>query len=313
MINRYLTQGQSGSPGARLGALAMTWGALLFLGGLPLIGLVAYVALSDPAKAEAYMGDATNFALLGMPRLVIFVTMMLQFVLGLGGLAFGAAYMQRMPVKEVLTASAKVRWVRLLGALFLWMLLLSLYSAVQELIAPGSIVLADDRWEIPLWVLPALVLVSLQCAFEEMAVRGQLMQWVAGGNQRAPWRPWLVTSVIFAVLHGFNAEVGHYGFLSMMAQYFLFGLFLGAFAIMDEGLEIPIGLHIGNNFFSLFGVGYTGASIDSPSLFVQPFTSTTNDLLGSLLLFVLVFIVYFGKRPEKLRMLVQADAPSTQA
>ena len=313
MINRFLSQGQAGTRGAHLGALAMTWGAMMFLGGLPLIGLVASVALSDPAKAEAYMNDPTNFAILGMPRMVIFVAMMAQFVIGLGGLAFGVVYMQRMRIKQILTASAQVRWKRLLGALLLWMLLLGLYSAVQDLIAPGTIVLSDDIGELPMWILPALVLVPLQCAFEELAVRGQLMQWAARGNQQHPWRAWVLTSVLFALLHGFNAEVGAYGFAAMMAQYLLFGLFLGAFAIMDEGLEIPIGLHIGNNLFSLFCVSYTGASLDAPSILVQPHTSPTNDLLGSLLLFVIVFIVYFGKRPEMLRMLVQADSPEADA
>lgn len=309
MINRFLTQAQHLSRGSSLGAIAFTWGAFMFLGGLPLIALVAIVALSDPSKAEAYMNDPLNFAVLGLPRLVVFAAMMLNFVIGLAGLVFGLAFISKQRFKTVLTAWPKIRWTRMLGATFLWMLLLGLYCLVQELIEPGTILLSEDAGEIPLWLLPGLLLVPLQSAFEELAVRGQLMQTFAKSDQSQPWRPWVITSILFAMLHGFNLEVTQYGFFAMMAQYLMFGLFLGAFAIMDEGLEIPIGLHIGNNLFSLFGVSYPGASLDTPSVFAQTVTSPTNDLFGSLLLFVIVFIVYFGKRPHMLRMLFHAAPP----
>lgn len=309
MINRFLSQYPQLSRGSSIGAIALTWGAFMFLGGLPLICLVAVVALQDPSKAEAYMNDPMNFALLGLPRLVMFVAMMLNFVIGMAGLWFGMAFISKQPLKSILTPFQNVRWMRMLGALGLWMLLLGIYTFIQSMIAPDTIVLADDVAEIPLWLLPGLILVPIQSAFEELAVRGQLMQAVARGDQRQPWKAWVLTSVLFAILHGFNMEVTQYGFLAMMANYLLFGLFLGAFAIMDEGLEIPIGLHIGNNLFSLFCVSYPGASLDTPSIFAQTVTSPTNDIFGSLLLFVLVFIVYFGKRPQLLRMLVSADAP----
>jgi uncharacterized protein len=309
MINRFLSQGQDISRGSQLGAIAFTWGAFMFLGGLPLIAVIAVVALSDPDKAEIYMNNPFDFAALGLPRLVVFVAMMLNFVIGLVGLVFGLILITRQKFQSLLTAWPKVRWTRMLGALALWMVLLGLYSLIQELIAPGTVVLSDDAAEIPFWLLPGLILIPLQSGFEELAVRGQLLQTFARGDQRQPWKAWLITSVLFAMLHGFNMEVSQYGFVAMMLQYLAFGLFLGAFAVMDEGLEIPIGLHIGNNLFSLFCVSYPGASLDTPSLLSQTVTSPTNDLFGSLLLFMLVYLVYFGKRPHMLRMLFVADAP----
>ena len=60
------------------------------------------------------------------------------------------------------------------------------------------------------------------------------------------WVPLLVTSVIFGSLHFFNPEVGKLGNI-IMVYYIGTGLMLGVMTLMDDGMELAMGFHTGNN------------------------------------------------------------------
>lgn len=300
MHNRFLAAGWK-APGSIFGAVAVTWAAFLLLGGVPLLCAVMYLAIAQPEVFQVYLQDPLDFSVLGFPRVLMFVLIMLNFVIAMIGLWGGTHLISEQKFKVLWTGHAAIRWPRLLAGLLLWMTLLGAYSFIQSLLAPGVIIASPDAHELPLWILPGLLLIPIQSAFEELALRGQLLQYISKFRPAQPWRAWLITSLIFALLHGFNMEIAEYGFMAMMLQYLMFGLFLGAFALMDEGLELAIGIHIGNNLFSLFFVGYTGSSIDTPSLFKQVSTSPANDFFGLILMFTITFIIFFGARPQRLR------------
>ncbi len=91
----------------------------------------------------------------------------------------------------------------------------------------------------------ALIMVPLQTSFEEYLFRGYLMQGlgVMAGNR---WVPLIITSVIFGGLHMWNPEVEKLGYI-IMFYYIGTGLLLGIMTLMDEGLELALGFHAGNN------------------------------------------------------------------
>ena len=303
MRNKFLARSLEAT-GSISGAIGVTWGTFFLLGGMPLLVAVAWVYVSDPEAAKSYLESPLEFERLGMHRMVFFVLMMLNFVIAMAGLWAGARWIAKQRFFTLISGLDKVRWTRMLGGMLVWLALMAAYSFIQYLISPNSFQNSADAHEVVWWVLPGICLIPIQSAFEELAVRGQLMQAISRRNPANPLVPLLLTSVIFAMLHGLNTEIGTYGFVPMMLQYLLFGLFLGAFALMDEGLELPIGIHIGNNLFSLFFLSYEGSSLDTPSLWRQTTSSPTNDIFGIILMFFLVFLIYFGRKPHLLRNLL---------
>jgi len=61
--------------------------------------------------------------------------------------------------------------------------------------------------------------------------------------------PLFITSVIFGGLHFFNPEVEKLGPI-IMVYYIGTGFFLGIITLMDEGLELALGFHAGNNLIA---------------------------------------------------------------
>ena len=63
------------------------------------------------------------------------------------------------------------------------------------------------------------------------------------------WLPLILTSVIFGGLHFFNPEVTKLGNI-IMIYYIGTGFLLGIMTLMDEGMELALGFHAGNNLIT---------------------------------------------------------------
>nr|WP_240036709.1 CPBP family intramembrane glutamic endopeptidase [Paenibacillus amylolyticus] len=74
-----------------------------------------------------------------------------------------------------------------------------------------------------------------------------------------------VTSLIFALLHGFNPEMLHYGIFGPL-YYMLAALFLGIVAYHTNGLAAPIGIHFATNMFNTSIWGYGTSTLENMGL-----------------------------------------------
>ena len=81
--------------------------------------------------------------------------------------------------------------------------------------------------------------------------------------------PLIMTSLLFALMHGLNPEVKEYGFLTMMPQYILFGLIFGIITILDDGVEAAIGAHTANNAFLCIMVTTKSSALQTAALYEQ--------------------------------------------
>lgn len=138
----------------------------------------------------------------------------------------------------------------------------------------------------------ALLLFPFQTTFEEIFFRGYLMQgiFLIAKNK---WVPLLVSSILFAAMHGANTEVAEFGIMEMMSYYFAMGLFLGAITIFDDGLELAIGVHFIHNFISCMFVTSESSSLMTPgSLFLDTAPTMgyadTLTIIGFAILFIFV-------------------------
>ena len=83
---------------------------------------------------------------------------------------------------------------------------------------------------------------ALQTTCEEYGFRGYLAQGI-GSWMRNRWAVLIITSVAFGLMHSANPEVEEYGYGIMMAQYITMGLILGVVTLLDDGIEVAMGIH----------------------------------------------------------------------
>jgi len=105
---------------------------------------------------------------------------------------------------------------------------------------------------------------------------------------RNRWVPLIVTSVGFGVFHGANPEVGAMGII-VMVFYIGTGLLLGIMTLMDEGLELALGFHFGNNFLAATLVTADWSALQTDALFLSTAEVGVNPLMEVI---IPVLVVY---------------------
>lgn len=139
----------------------------------------------------------------------------------------------------------------------------------------------------------AILILPFQTSAEEVMMRGYLMQQI-GLVSRYRWIPIVITSVLFGMLHGGNPEVMQYGLAKSMTLYIVMGLFFGIATIMDDGLEIPLGVHYVNNFFAFVLVGYKGSVFEGvPTLLLKESEDLTwAAVLTNMAVMIIVLLIF---------------------
>lgn len=140
-----------------------------------------------------------------------------------------------------------------------------------------------------------ILFIPLQASFEEYLFRGYLMQGFGGvfGNR---WMPLLITSLLFGLLHFWNPEVSELGTIFLF-QYVVTGLFLGLLTIMDDGMELSLGFHAGNNVLIslLITADWTVLQTDSVLKFVGDPKMSIATIIPAVILYPLI-LLYFSKK-----------------
>jgi hypothetical protein len=173
--------------------------------------------------------------------------------------------LHRRGLRSLVTPDRRVDAGRLATGAVAW-------AAVGLAITAGEVAAAPESYRFvvepgPLAQLTAVaaVLVPLQAATEELFLRGYLLQGAAQGLRRG-WAALCATSLLFGVLHGGNAEVAAHGWALAMPYYVGFGLLLGGITLVDDRLELAIGVHVANNLVGTVVVTSPESSLPTPAL-----------------------------------------------
>ena len=212
--------------------------------------------------------------------------MLASFGVGLIVLWLGVNHIHQRDPLTLISGDA-VRWRRILASAGLWIGLSVLVELATYLIIPDYYRLsfkAADWWPS---LLIGLVLIPIQTSFEELLLRGYLMQGIGSWNL---WAGVGISSLFFGLLHSANDEVAVVGFATAMTYYMGVGLFFALLAVFDKTLELPLGIHAANNFYAFVLVGYPSSSLPSPTIWE---TTTLNFplMMGQWLVVVLLYVL----------------------
>ena len=107
--------------------------------------------------------------------------------------------------------------------------------------------------------------------------------------------PLILTSVLFGLVHGGNPEVQKFGLGIMMTYYILAGLFLGILTLMDNRLELALGVHAATNITGAVFVGYEGAALQTDSVLKSIELNPLIMTIGFIVM-ALIFIIVAKKK-----------------
>lgn len=212
---------------------------------------------------------------------------LLPFAVLLGLLFLFVKFMHQRSLLSLTTSRKKVDWKRVFFSFSLIVGITIATFALSYYSDPSQVEWQFDPVKFTILLIISLLLFPLQIGLEEYLFRGYMMQHV-GVFVKNRWFPLLLTSVLFGVFHGANPEVEEMG-LIIMVFYIGTGLLLGIMTLMDEGLELALGFHFGNNLLAAILVTSNWSALQTDALFIYTAEESSGEILE---IIVPVLIVY---------------------
>jgi CAAX protease family protein len=216
------------------------------IGSIPLLVAVMFKVIAEGGNIESIQDPNVMMTVLDS-NLTLFL-MLLSFAIGLLGVYLVVKFLHKQPFVELTTSRKKIDWGRVFFGFSLIAITTTVVTGLDYYNNPEDYVLQFDLVPFVILAIIAIIMIPLQTSFEEYLFRGYLMQGV-GVLAKNKWLPLLITSVVFGGLHLANPEVDKLGNI-IMIYYIGTGFFLGIMTLMDEGMELALGFHAGNNLIA---------------------------------------------------------------
>lgn len=289
MFFKVAQQGQNKIWQYFIGIVAVALGALI--GQIPL-GAVLLSGREDSNLNQENWENAVNsadFVTLGINSNIGLVLMLLSFVGALIAMLLIMKPLHKRSAKTLITSRSSIDWSRVFFAFFVWFGLNLATEFIMYLLDPGNYSWQFDmNMFLPLLAI-SLFILPMQTSIEEIFTRGYLMQGI-GLASKTRWLPLILTSVLFGVLHLSNPEVRAFGTGVMMSYYIGVGLMLGILTIMDDGLELALGIHAATNIYGATLVTFKSSALQTAAMFSVAYVNINVMVLG-LLVAATLFIV----------------------
>ena len=216
------------------------------IGSIPLLIAVMFKVMSNGGNIESIQDPNVMMTVLDS-NLTLFL-MLLSYAIGLLAVYLVVRFLHKQPFVELTTSRKKTDWGRVLFGFGLITVTTLVVTILDYYSNPDDYVLQFDLVPFLILAVIAIIMIPLQTSFEEYLFRGYLMQGI-GVLAKNRWLPLVLTSVIFGGLHLANPEVDKLGNI-IMIYYIGTGFFLGIMTLMDEGMELALGFHAGNNLIT---------------------------------------------------------------
>lgn len=239
-----------------------------FVGQLPLYFTQMNAIDNNPTIGTAELEEFNSrmdFSILGIDSNLGLFLLFTIFIIATVFFLLGIRYVHKKSIKGLITHRSKINWPKVLFGLVVWLVLLGLSEIVSYLIQPEVYAL-NVQWGKLFWLfIICIFILPIQTTLEELVFRSYLMKGI-GLMASHKWIPLVITSILFGLVHGTNPEVAKYGIVPMQLYYIGAGLLLGIMTIMDDGLELAIGVHAATNIFGALFMSYEGSVLQTDSI-----------------------------------------------
>jgi membrane protease YdiL (CAAX protease family) len=219
-----------------------------------------------------------------------------SFMAGMGCLYLTVKYLHKMTWLKITTSRQKVDYKRIAFAFVIWALFIGISTGIEIYFTPENYQFNFKPIPFLILLIISVFLLPFQTSFEEYLFRGYLMQGL-GILFKNKFLPLFLTSVLFGLMHLTNPEVEKLGNL-IMIYYIGMGFFLGIITLMDDGLELALGVHAANNMVTALLLTADWTALQTNSIYRDISKDPKLELiqLVPLILVFFVFIFIFSKK-----------------
>ena len=277
---------------------------------LPLVYMAQEAGIMNDIIADPYA--LLDYRKTGFDRNIpLAATLMIYFITILF-FAFFLSKIQLKSIRSVFTGYDRFRWKRFWFSFGTWSVVLILsfgieyfidstrYLSVSEITTQvtqsGDLVQTPHGYWMGLLVTLLLLVAFLpfQTGFEELFFRGYIVQGLAPATGNG-FIPLVISSLLFGGAHMMNPEVDAYGIPVMLTYYSVFGFFMGAIALLDEGLELAWGIHLANNLISSLLVTSGSSVIKTYALFEEKSPNLYYEMVAWAICALITFFIFKKK------------------
>jgi membrane protease YdiL (CAAX protease family) len=250
-----------------------------------------YAVINEVGIDQLAKLDVTG-VLQALPPNTTMILMLLPFAITTVLVLVLVRTIHHISIRKFITSRAKIDWKRI-GFAFMGIVMLNTFFFIVSYYEnPTNFQWNFEPKAFATLFLIAIVLVPLQTSAEELFFRGYLMQ---GFGQIFKHRifPLIITSLLFGFMHFGNPEIDKLGPL-LMVSYVSMGFFFGIITLMDEGLELALGYHAGNNLLISLLVTSDWTAFQTNSLFLDVSTPNVYILAFMQLPMLIILLALFS-------------------
>lgn len=263
------------------------------IGSIPLLMAVTFKVMTDGGDIESIQDPNVLMGVLDS-NLTLFL-MLFSFAVGLLAIYLVVRYLHKQSFVQLTTSRKKIDWGRVFFGFGLITITTLVVTGLDYYNNPDDYVLQFDLVPFLILMVIAVIMIPLQTSFEEYVFRGYLMQGI-GVLAKNRWLPLVVTSVVFGLLHLANPEVDKLGNI-IMVFYIGTGFLWGITTLMDEGMELSLGLHAGNNLIMALLVTADWTAFKTNSILKDISEPSTGiDVIAPVLILYPIFLLIMAWR-----------------
>ncbi|MCL1933941.1 MAG: CPBP family intramembrane metalloprotease [Candidatus Azobacteroides sp.] len=262
------------------------------LGAIPLASVMIYKVITSGGAFVSNPKNLTDLTAFGISKNVSLFLFMLIPVVFLLITILLIKVLHKRSFAETVNGTQKVRIKRCLTGAAVWSFLMAIYYWGDYMMNPENYRLQFNLLAFIPLLLISVILIPIQTTSEEFFFRGYLSQGFAGWTKNR-WLAILIPGLLFGLTHSANPEVKEFGFWVSMSQYVFFGLLFGLVSVLDDGIELAMGMHAANNvFLSLFVTNYASA-LQTDAVFEELHIVPVKETI-SLIIIGMITLAFFA-------------------
>jgi uncharacterized protein len=230
--------------------------------------------------------ETMDFSILHLDKNVGLLLLLLMFIFAIGGLYLVVTKLHIKNFKDIITTRPTIDYKRVLYGFGVWAAIIAVSEWISYLLHPAGYKVIFDASSWFILVIICILILPIQTSFEELFFRGYIMQGIYHHTHK-PWIAIVGSSLLFALMHGTNPEIAKYGFGIMITYYILAASFLAYITLMDNGMELALGVHWATNFMGAAFLTYDGSVMQTASAFsvsyMNPYLLVGAFILGAVI------------------------------
>ncbi|MDR0370507.1 MAG: CPBP family intramembrane metalloprotease [Prevotellaceae bacterium] len=262
--------------------------------------------ISDGGEISDIISDLNTFLNAGTPFSLFLLISIFAFSLLFSVIFIKSAHNRRF--SELINGTSTIRWSHFSWGAFIWFTLSLIYLLIDFYMHPTQFTIRFEFSTFIRLVVVALICVPFQTTYEEYIFRGYLAQGI-GIYTKSRWMSIIIPGILFGLMHVTNPEVQQFGFWVMMPHYIGFGLIVGLIAILDDGIELSMGIHAANNIFSAIFVTTDQSVLQTDALFRQLRFDPVKELAAFILISTVAIIFFSIKYNWRFSLLNKRISP----